>query len=161
MIKWLFENPEEVLTGAVVGISFMGLIGWWALPLALITAILWRMGGSDEWDKNWRRLGVPTVVVAILSWATQSWIPLLSWLPFWGSLTLGYGIPDEGEHRNTIGGLVACYITRKQPLCDFITRSIIGFIMALCFVQIIGWPGYSILFLGFTIGTPVVAIVNK
>lgn len=95
-------NRNEVLVGAVFGWAMIFFIGFWALPLGLVTGLLWAIGGAG-YGKGWRRFGVPAV--AALFW-------MLSGLPILHSaatipgaiaiLSIGYGIPstqppDEGS----------------------------------------------------------------
>ena len=96
-------NKEEFSIGAVLGLGFFGLIGWWALLLAPITGLLYERGGSG-WlgTKAWRRWGVPSVVVI----ATMKYHIVALILCFVGSviiLSIGYGQRGSSDSGSPFG----------------------------------------------------------
>jgi hypothetical protein len=60
-------NKEELVIGFILGLGFFWAIGWWCVPLALVTSLLWALGGYGLWGtKAWRRFGIPLVLMAII-----------------------------------------------------------------------------------------------
>jgi len=100
-------NREELAIGAVLGLGFFWAIGWWCVPLALVTSLLWALGGLG-WlgTKAWRRFGVPTAIWMMLNllkqWSCVGWLYLLAFVMSVVLLSVGYGTrslqpPDAGS----------------------------------------------------------------
>ncbi len=128
-------NREELLIGFIVGICFMPIIGLVAMPMALATAVLWNLGGADGFSKAYRRIGVPVVCCVVVAIVKQSYIPLLSIVPAWGVLSIGYGIPstqpkDEGSW---LGRLAYKLSEGNESLADLYCRGLIYILLALSF----------------------------
>lgn len=101
MIKKL--NIEELCVGAFIQFPFYFIIGWWVIPLMIISAILWAVGGSGP--KLFRRLGVPIATsLAIVLWNFQYWTVLALFVaPGWGVISIGYGMPDKTDKGSFLG----------------------------------------------------------
>lgn len=95
-------NKSELICGGILGLGFFWAIGLWCIPLAIVTSILWAMGGAGIWGtKAWRRIGVP-IVVAISLVSIGVWIRLVSGVLTAIILSIGYGQrstqpPDDGS----------------------------------------------------------------
>lgn len=120
-------NREEMLYGAFFGASLFFWSGFWAIPAAVICAAFWALGGAPNLSAGWRRLGCPIVQAGTLYAATRyPWV-VVSVLPAFGFLSLGYGIPstqpyDEGStlgkffSRSVGTGFMANVLTRGTIL---------------------------------------------
>ena len=114
-------NIEELFVGACIQYPFYFLIGWWVLPLMVVSAILWALGGAEKSNKLFRRLGVPVAssisVLLVLQW----WFIPIFILPGWGSITLGYGMPDATDEGSFLGRLYLKFL-KNYKLAQFATR---------------------------------------
>jgi len=77
-------------------------VKFFKLPsFAFVTAFLGAYAGSEGTSKLWRRAGIAVVttlfayvtLVPEIGWVKSLWV--LSILSIWGSLSIGYGIPEE------------------------------------------------------------------
>lgn len=87
-------NPVELAVGTVVVGVWFYFLGWLTIPGALLGSLLWSLGGADGYSKAWRRIGVPAIMCLFSALWLKSFWPLISFLPFFGVLTIGYGIPS-------------------------------------------------------------------
>lgn len=129
-------NQEELIIGAIVGLSFAVKVGWWAILLAVLTSPLWAMGGAEKSSKLFRRLGVPLACSGLVAIIYHNWVPLIS-LPL-ASLVLhmGYGIPstqpvDEGSW---LGRLCFKWANKNEKLAELYCRTIIYTLLTLAFI---------------------------
>lgn len=66
------------------------------LPLALLGGFLGALGGSEDGDKKYRRLGIPLLCVligVIYGFGIKSFLFISLYIP----MCLGYGIPSKKE----------------------------------------------------------------
>jgi hypothetical protein len=111
-------NEEEMKIGFVVGALSAFRIGWLAIVPAVASAYLWAAGGAkgeDGGNKAYRRIGVPLVWVGVVAAITHDQWTLPAWLPAFGVLSMGYGIPttqpyDAGSYL----GRFFYYRTKKH-----------------------------------------------
>lgn len=102
-------NESELLFGAAFGLSMVWWTHWWAIPVAILCALLWALGGAI--NKSYRRIGCAAVQAIALFAATKwPWI-LLAGLPAHLILRIGYGIPQR----------VPNFINMDNP-CDFFNK---------------------------------------
>jgi hypothetical protein len=102
-------NKEELLVGFVYGSSVWPLISWLAVIPGIICAVLWAIGGSGP--KMVRRLGVPAVMSISLAF-TSLWL-LLSMLPLWGVVSIGYGMPDATDKGSALGRFYSKFLSKQ------------------------------------------------
>ena len=102
-------NREEMLVGFVYGSSTWPLISWIALIPGIVCASLWAIGGAGK--KMVRRIGVPFVMAISLSF-TSLWL-LLTMLPLWGVVSIGYGMPDSTDSGSAIGRFYSRWLSKK------------------------------------------------
>lgn len=102
-------NKEEFLVGGIYGSSCWPLLSWWAVIPGVICSVLWAIGGVGP--KMARRLGVPAVMAVCLSF-TSLWL-LLTTLPLWGIISIGYGIPDSTDKGSVIGRFYTKFMPPK------------------------------------------------
>jgi len=102
-------NREEMLVGFVYGSSTWPLISWIALIPGIVCAFLWAVGGAGK--KAVRRVGVPIVMAISLSF-TSLWL-LLTVLPLWGVVSIGYGMPDPTDKGSILGRFYSKWLTEK------------------------------------------------
>lgn len=155
------DNVEELCVGALVGLAFALILNWWVFAAICACAILWWLGGAEGFHKNWRRIGVPVCLCGLLTIASRSWIPMISLLPFWGVLTIGYGIPGAGDKGSPLGHFVWNLLgVQRQPEADIIARGIIGLLIGLSFFPMffISGGGWFIGTCLLTIGIPAIVI---
>lgn len=129
-------NKEELLIGAIVGLCFIPIIGLVALPMALATAILWNLGGADGFSKAYRRMGVPLVTCITVAVVKQSLTPLISLLPVWGVLSIGYGIPSTQppDAGSWLGREALMLAKGHEKRADLYCRGVIYALLALAFL---------------------------
>jgi hypothetical protein len=97
-------NKEEFSIGAVLGLGFFGLIGWWAVLLALITGVLYERGGTG-WlgTKLWRRAGVPISIGVSFIHHYQLVMVLIGCVFSVVLLSVGYGQRDSTDAGSPFG----------------------------------------------------------
>ena len=98
-----YLNPEELAVGLIHALVWSVFLGLWAVLAVPLSSFLWAWAGADGTSKIWRRLGVPVVICGLIAIAKLTWIPLISVLPLWGVLSIGYGIPDDGDEGSWLG----------------------------------------------------------
>ncbi len=97
-------NRSELIVGAVLGFGFFWAIGWWCLPLAFITSVLWAMGGAGIWGtKAWRRFGVPTAILLSHGLKTITFISGVAFVLSVVALSMGYGQRDQSDAGSPLG----------------------------------------------------------
>jgi hypothetical protein len=102
-------NKEEILVGFIYGSSAWPIISWIAIVPGAVCAVLWAIGGSSK--KMVRRIGVPVVMAISLSF-TSLWL-LLTVLPLWGVVSIGYGMPDSTDSGSALGRFYSRWLTEK------------------------------------------------
>ena len=102
-------NKEELLVGFVYGSSTYPLISWMAIVPGIVCAFLWAIGGAGL--KMVRRIGVPVVMAISLSF-TSLWL-LLTMLPLWGIVSIGYGMPDATDRGSVLGRFYSRWLSEK------------------------------------------------
>jgi hypothetical protein len=105
-------NKEEILVGFIYGACVWPLLSWWAVIPGVVCAFLWAIGGAGP--KMVRRLGVPAVMAVCLSF-TSLWL-LITMLPLWGIVSIGYGMPSEdlnGDKGSILGRFYKRFLSYK------------------------------------------------
>lgn len=106
----------ELAVGFLIQLPFYYIIGNWVFALALISSVLWALGGAEGSNKAWRRFGV-SISTALFLWFfyTQSLLIVLC-LPF-SILILSMGYGKESR-------LFKFFIERTQNhrFSDYATR---------------------------------------
>lgn len=153
-----FDNREELLTGAVVGMSVLLFAHIWTIPAVVLCSFLWRAGGC--WEKSIRRIGIP-VILSLACWLGTHDVlslifPALMWIP----LTLGYGIPDGTDEGSKLGKFFYEISGNNNLVADLLTRGTIGLLLSLTMLPIawVNLPGFLVAVLFLTILLPVVVI---
>ena len=139
-------NVEEMFYGFGFGLMGAQFIGWWAVPVAVLCAFSWALGGAPNQSAAWRRVGCPLILVGVTALITQvsPWF-LLTVLPLFGILSMGYGIPTEAPGRpdNDEGSALGRFFWRltnkTELLTDIYVRTLI---MSLLVINYFG--GYFI-----------------
>ena len=126
-------NKEELIIGAVFGLTFAGVLGWWVLPVLIATSLLWALGG--RYGHGIRVWAVPAVVVGAAFLHSHEWTVFLSYPLGCLVLSIGYGIPstqppDEGS------ALGRFWFKVNPESADFMTRLTIYLLLALAFVPV-------------------------
>ena len=102
-------NPEEILVGGIYGACCWPLLSWWAVIPGVICSLLWAIGGAGP--KMVRRLGVPAVMAVCLSF-TSLWL-LITMLPLWGIVSIGYGMPGPDDKGSIFGRFYSKFLSYK------------------------------------------------
>jgi len=102
-------NKEELLVGFIYGSCCWPLLSWWAVIPGVACSVLWAIGGAGP--KMVRRLGVPAVMVISLSFINL-WL-LLTILPLWGIVSIGYGQPDSTDKGSALGRFYSKFLPKK------------------------------------------------
>lgn len=62
------------------------------LVLAVVAGILYRMGGSENYNTKFRDIGVPTIMmIVMILWGFWHWSLILSWALLFGAMTTYWG----------------------------------------------------------------------
>ena len=102
-------NKEEMLVGFIYGSSTWPLLSWLAIVPGIICGILWAIGGAGI--KQVRRFGVPAVMAGSLAF-TSPWL-LLTMIPLWGIISMGYGMPGPGDEGSFLGRFYMRWMSYK------------------------------------------------
>ena len=89
-IKSFFDNPEEFFIGAVLQFPLYFVIDWWIVPIMILCGIMWRLGGWEYGNKNFRRIGVPLCICGATFLVEHSLFIFLA-LPFMVWIAPSYG----------------------------------------------------------------------
>jgi len=127
-------NQEELIIGFTVGICSCLVIGFWAIPVSLVTSFSWSYTAAAA-SKLYRRLGVPLVISSACAVVAHSWLPLISVPLAFGVLSIGYGIPSTQppDAGSWLGALCLVYMGGDEKKANVLCRVIIYTLLALAF----------------------------
>lgn len=111
-----WSNKEELFTGFCLQLPLWQITKLWTVPIMLVCAVLWRLGGWSKGNKLYRRLGVPLVVCGAsmlfgVSWTILLAVPFMVWLA-----------PSYGEGSQLFKVMLQWFGDSKRA--DFFTRII-------------------------------------
>jgi len=154
-IEW---STQELIVGGLIGLVYIKVLGFVAIFNAVCCGILFAMGGSKEFHKNWRRLGVPFVFTMLAWLSTGQAFVLYTFIPMWAVLTIGYGIPTfqgPGGVPDDKGSVLGRWIyynlaSQQEETATLYTRAVIAVLIAITciplgFINYTGWAIGSIL----------------
>jgi len=101
--------------------------------LAAIGGMFWRMGGSRNYSRYWRRAGVAGLLVINCLIKTKSLFSLFIFPLAFGAFSLGYGLPSSTDKGSFIGRFWNKYIKDENKL-RFMTRLTVGFCYSLNYI---------------------------
>lgn len=83
-VKFPKLNLEEIYVGFSLQFLLYFVIHWWVLPLQVVCGILWALGGAEDGQKLFRRIGTPTLVCLFTFLSLHQWqifgaVPLMIW----------------------------------------------------------------------------------
>jgi hypothetical protein len=79
--KAFWGNPEELFVGAMLQWVLIFVVGWWVVPIMLVTALLWRWGGVTGGWRPARWALVPlTIALTTWHWPVLIAAPFMVWL---------------------------------------------------------------------------------
>ena len=115
--KSFWDNPQEIFIGACLQFPLVFIIGWWVIPVMIISSLLWRLGGVAGGNKLFRRIGVPLVACGSsfllgIGWKIFLAIPFMIWFA-----------PSYGEN-SWLFKLIK-KVTNHQRKADYLTRTIL------------------------------------
>lgn len=108
-----------------IGLFTIPLIGGWAGAF----------GGADKTSKGWRRILIPGLLTSYAYSNTES-IFVVTIMSMVGALSLGYGIPGEGDSGSSLGRFYYNLFKQNHKLADLFTRGTIGLLIALSLISI-------------------------
>lgn len=162
-------NKEEICVGALVGCAFFWYLKWLSLITIPLCAFLWALGGAENTSLLWRRVGVTVTLLTALFVSMLGHHSIVKLLPlilcsgvFYGSTTIGYGIPDEGDAGSALGRLMFKMARGNAVMADILTRGTIGLAMALSWLYLAflgGFTGSIIAILLLTAGFPAIVLL--
>jgi len=133
--------------------------------LAITGGIFWRMGGSGNYSRYWRRIGVALLLTFLCFIRTFSLYSLLVLPIAYLSFCLGYGLPSADDPiPSKLGEFFSRYIKNRFWL-QMIVRGICGFAYSLSFI-VWGILTHNFLWMGIgmiviTLVTPLITILNR
>lgn len=130
-------NKNELLVGGLFGLSFSWVFGWWVIPIAGATALLWAIGG--KYGHGWRVWCVPLVVIiANFLIHSHTWWQLFAYPAGCGVLSIGYGIPSyQPPDAGSALGRFWWRITKQNTfLTNFLTRATIYALLGIAFLPV-------------------------
>lgn len=150
-------NREELCVGFVVGASWAYFMGWWSLIAVFASSLLWAIGGAHGTSLGWRRVGVPLAICAACSINQGRWVPMLSVIPFFAALTIGYGIPDDTDEGSTLGRFWYKICGESDFLATFMTRGTIALLIGLSMATL-GGAAWAVGTVFVTLMVPIVVM---
>ena len=124
-------NRSELLIGFAVGMAFWFKLGLIAIPLAILTSVLWALSGMKGHSKLWRRIGVPLVICLVTFAKFKDWTCWFSLPMAFVVLSLGYGIPDAFDEGSMLGRF---WYWISPDYAELFTRVTIYLLLALSFI---------------------------
>lgn len=87
-IKDFLDNAFELFWGACVQFPIILIVKWWAILVMAVCGILWRLGGTKDSSKLFRKVGVPLVLCTSAFLKYHRWqvflaAPLMIWACPW------------------------------------------------------------------------------
>jgi hypothetical protein len=114
------DTPMEMVKGFCVGIVACFAWGAWGISVAVVCAILWRLGGIGFMDTNsWRRVGVPIALSLTFFLESHHWWNFLAIPTMALAMSIGYGIPDDdpyGDKGSWLGRKLVKHQNWIQPV---------------------------------------------
>lgn len=127
-------NPEELLTGSLYGIIFFPVTRFWAIPVGIVSALLYALGGMEGGAKIFRRLGVPAVQAVTLFLVTRHILVLVIGFPLaYAALSLGYGTPSGTDSGSALGRFWIRLVGANYLEADILIRGTIFVLYVLAF----------------------------
>lgn len=114
-------NKEELLIGLILPTIFVYWMGFWVVPVALVSSYFWALSGAPGQEKLWRRLGVPVLVALGIYLHTHTNIIFFGILPAFGALSIGYGIPST-QPPDAGSALGRFWFKISQKYASWLTR---------------------------------------
>lgn len=128
-------NKEELLWGFIYGICFIFFMGWWAIPVSIVSAILWALGG--RYGHSIRVFGVPIVVYGVLFLVTKHLSCITSGILTGLTLSIGYGQVTFDSGMNIIdegSALGRFWYGISTKYSNILTRGTIVLLLILSFI---------------------------
>jgi len=107
----------------------------YASILPIICGFLGAFGGTTGGNKAARRYLIPILITG-LAFAQTGSILVLTILSMIGWLSLGYGIPGNGDEGSHLGRFYYNLFHQNHLLADIFTRGTIGLLIALSLISI-------------------------
>jgi hypothetical protein len=111
------------------------LLNIYAYIFPIIGGFLGAMGGSIDGDKSYRRIFLPMLITSLAFGETGS-ILTLTILSMIGILSMGYGIPGEGDSGSFLGSFYASLFGQNSIWTNMLTRGTIGVFISLTLISI-------------------------
>ena len=103
--------------------KFKKLLGkFCTIGLASIAGVLWRMGGSGNYSRYYRRMGVASLLSLSCFLKTYSYFSLLIFPIAYMSFTLGYGLPSPTDSKPSVLGSFWSKFIKNEFRLRFMVR---------------------------------------
>ena len=102
---------------------------------SLISGLLGALGGAENSNKNFRRIGLPLFLAGIAWQQLHNWY-IFSIFLMTPILCIGYGIPCEDDKGSPLGRLFYALFGHNKLLADIFTRGTIGCLLSLTLAPI-------------------------
>lgn len=126
-------NKEELIIGAVFGLTFVFNLGWLVLPVLAATSFLWALGG--QYGGGIRRWGVPGVVVCAAFILSRHGSVFLAYPLGVAVLSIGYGIPST-QPPDSGSALGRFWYKINPSLANVLTRVTVYILLVLAFLPV-------------------------
>jgi hypothetical protein len=126
-------NTEEIIIGFIFGLTFVGVIGWWAVLMAFVTSLFWALTGAG-YSKLFRRVGVPLVACLAVALVKQYYLVFISLPLAFAVLSIGYGIPSPNDAGSPLGQF---FYALNPDNANILTRGTIYLLLALAFFPLL------------------------
>ncbi len=101
--------------------------------LAFIIGFLGAYAGSEGTSLLWRRCLIPVIFAVCCLIETHSVFSILL-MAIWGSLSIGYGVPGEGDEGSTLGSFWYKITKSSHFWTDVLTRGTVGLSIVTAFI---------------------------
>ena len=124
-INLKIDATVDFLYGAILGaIALLFGAGWFGLVTIPACAILYAMGGDNDWKSVWRDFGCAAVNSICLILATGNLLFLGAGIAVYGLLTVGLGLPSTqpADPGSPVGQIAWRLAKGKQWLANLYTH---------------------------------------
>lgn len=128
-----FRN--DLIVGAVYGLTAFPFIGLWSIASALVSGVCWGLGGQYGHSK--RFIGCPIAVYLPILIIHRDLVAFFSGFLAAGVLTLGYSIPDVNDpDEDGLGNFYYKLFKGNHKMANIFTRGTIYFLLMAAYIPV-------------------------